>query len=128
MKWRGGFLSLYMLMFGTGILLSYCSGALLYWRYSSAAPCFLYLCLFIGLLKIPESPIWLLGHKGRGEARNALQWLRNNDQVEEEVENLEKLSHIMSTKLPLMKMSTRIHFFKGCPLEDQEFTFSKGVH
>ena len=38
------------------------------------------------------------------------------------------ISHIMSTKLPLMKMSTRIHFFKGCPLEDQEFTFSKGVH
>ena len=80
-----------MLMFGFGILLSYCSGALLYWRYSSAAPCFLYLFLFMGLLKIPESPIWLLGHKGRGEARKALQWLRNNDQVEEEVENLEKL-------------------------------------
>ena len=91
LKWRGGFLSLYMLMFGFGILLSYCSGALLYWRYSSAAPCFLYLFLFVGLLKIPESPIWLLGHKGRGEARKALQWLRNNDQVEEEVENLEKL-------------------------------------
>lgn len=78
-------------MFGIGILLSYCSGALLYWRYSSAVPCVLYLLLFIGLFWIPESPIWLLGHKGKGKAREALQWLRNTDQVDEEIETLEKL-------------------------------------
>ena len=78
-------------MFGIGILLSYCSGALLYWRYSSAVPSVLYLLLFIGLFRIPESPIWLLGHKGKEEARKALQWLRNTDQVDGEIETLEKL-------------------------------------
>lgn len=109
LKWRGGFLSLYILMFGIGILLSYCMGAVLYWRYSAAIPCLLYLFLFIGLFRIPESPIWLLGHKGREDARKALQWLRNSDHIEEELEDLEKLMEDqgkgLSTKEALKNLS-----------------------
>ena len=84
-------------------------GAALYWRYSAAIPCLLYLFLFIGLFRIPESPIWLLGHKGREDARKALQWLRNSDHIEEELEDLERLMEDqgkgLSTKEALKNLS-----------------------
>ena len=76
MKWRGAFLSLFALMVGFGILLCYSLGIGLYWRYVATVPPILYILLAIGLCFIPESPIWLLGHKGESEAREALQWIR----------------------------------------------------
>lgn len=76
MKWRGAFLSLFALMVGFGILLCYSLGIGLYWRYVATVPPILYILLAIGLCLIPESPIWLLGHKGESEAREALQWIR----------------------------------------------------
>ena len=75
-KWRGIFLSLYALMVGVGILLSYCLGAVLYWRYVASIAPVLYTILAFGLFLTPESPIWLLGHYGEEPARSALQWLR----------------------------------------------------
>ena len=84
MKYRGAFLSLYGLMVGLGILLCYCLGAGLYWRYVALLPPLLYVSLALGLLLVPESPLWLLGHRGRQEAEEALKWLRQTDDVTEE--------------------------------------------
>ena len=76
MKWRGIFLPLFALMVGFGILICYSFGIELSWRYVASLPPVLYILLAIALFFIPESPIWLLGHKGEQEARKALQWLR----------------------------------------------------
>ena len=73
---RGGFLSLYAVMEGLGILTPYCLGAFLYWRIVSGFPPLLYLLLFLILWRIPESPLWLLSHRGTEECREALHWLR----------------------------------------------------
>lgn len=78
-KRRGVFLALFGLMFGIGILICYCLGAVLYWRYVASLPPLLYILLALGLFFPPESPIWLLGHKGENEARTALVWLRYHD-------------------------------------------------
>ena len=49
---------------------------MLYWRYVAFIAPFLYIIQAVGLPFIPESPIWLLGHKGEKEAIEALKWLR----------------------------------------------------
>ena len=76
LKWRGVFLTLFGLMLGFGVFICYCLGAGLYWRYVSSIPPVLYIFLAAGLFLIPESPIWLLGHRGEEEALDALLWLR----------------------------------------------------
>ena len=89
---------------GVGILLVYTAGAGLYWRYTATLPLAVYLLLAAGvpsshhhilaswptlatlytsvsagLLFVPESPIWLLGHRGEEEAARALRWLRSGE-------------------------------------------------
>ena len=75
-KRRGAFLSPLGLMIGIGVLFSYCLGAVLYWRYVAFVPPILYILLAIYMLFLPESPLWLLGHKGEDDSKKALQWLR----------------------------------------------------
>ena len=75
-KRRGGFLSLLALMLGLGILASYCLGAFLYWRFVAIIPPIINLLLIIALWRTPESPLWLLSHRGQEDCREALQWLR----------------------------------------------------
>ena len=84
LKYRGAFLSLYGLMVGLGITLCYSLGAGIYWRLVALLPPLLYLALFSGLLLVPESPLWLLGHRDPEQARGALQWLRDSQDVTEE--------------------------------------------
>ena len=63
-------------MFYLGSLTSFCLGALLYWRFASIFPSLLYLLLYFSLWRVPESPVWLLAHRGTEPCREALQWLR----------------------------------------------------
>ena len=63
-------------MVGFGILICYSLGIELSWRYVASLPPVLFMMLAIALFFLPESPIWLLGHKGEPEAKKALQWLR----------------------------------------------------
>ena len=63
-------------MVGLGVLTTYCLGAVLYWRFVSIVPPLLYLLLFLALWRLPESPLWLLSHRGTEDCREALQWLR----------------------------------------------------
>ena len=87
---RGAFLSLFSLMLGLGILSCYCLGSLLYWRYVASIPPPLYLLLFCGLSRVPESPLWLLGHRGSKAAGQSLAWLRNSEDVGEELELIQQ--------------------------------------
>ena len=82
-KWRGAFLSLFALMVGIGIFFSYVLGSFLYWRLVSSLPTVLgYILLGTGLISVPESPIWLLSHRGVDQARQSLLWLRYEDDGE----------------------------------------------
>jgi MFS family permease len=85
---RGAFLSLFTLMLSIGIMVSYCLGAGLNWRYLTIFPTILNLLFAAGLSRIPESPIWLLGHHGNEAASSALIWLRGSDDVSHELEDL----------------------------------------
>ena len=87
-RWRGAFLSLYGLMIGIGILIAYSLGAALYWRYVAAFPTCLLLLYILGLSRLPESPIWMLGHKGASDTKEALIWLRGTDDVDNEMKEL----------------------------------------
>ena len=89
-KRRGSFLALFALMVGIGILISYSLGAGLYWRYVACFPPMFYGLLILGLHLVPESPIWLLSHKGIKEAKEALVWLRASNEVDEELKDLEQ--------------------------------------
>ncbi len=63
-------------MLGLGILASYCLGAVLNWRIVAIIPPIINLLLVLALWRIPESPLWLLSHRGPEDCREALQWLR----------------------------------------------------
>jgi len=77
-----------------GILLVYVLGAVLYWRWVAGLPALLALLFALCLAAVPESPIWLAGHRGVEPARRALTWLRGGsasaaaDAVAAELEEL----------------------------------------
>lgn len=89
-------------MLALGILTSYCLGALLYWRLVAGIPVIFCLLNFFVLLRVPESPIWLLGHKGLERGRLALQWLRASEHVEDEIKQLQQLMEDQNRGLTLM--------------------------
>ena len=82
---RGAFLSLFALMIGLGVLLVYTLGSLLPWRPTVLLLPGLLLLLLVALVPAPESPIWLLGNRGKEEAQKALEWVRGGANVDEEI-------------------------------------------
>ncbi len=88
-----------------GILLIYILGALLYWRWVAAIPALLSLLFAACLSAIPESPIWLAGHRGIEPARRALTWLRggggNADAVAAELDDLLAMQERKASSLGL---------------------------
>jgi len=99
---RGVFLSLYTLMVGVGILLIYSLGSVLYWRYVACVPPVLYLFMILGLLLVPESPIWLISHKGKAEAKKSLILLRASEEVDTELEALEQIREKQANGLTMI--------------------------
>ena len=77
-------------MLGLGILTCYSLGSGLYWRYVSSLPPLLSLLLFCALTRVPESPLWLLGHRGQEEAVRSLSWLRPGQDVGPELKLLQE--------------------------------------
>ena len=48
---------------------------------------------------VPESPLWLLGHRGPQQARLALRWLRQREDVEEEIRQIQNIMEDQSCGL-----------------------------
>ena len=88
-------------MIGLGILTTYCLGAVLYWRFVSIIPPVLYLVLFLLLWRVPESPLWLLSHRGPEDCREALQWLRGTEEVSEEISQIQEAKEQQSHGLTM---------------------------
>ena len=71
------------------------------------------ICIYNGLLsaltRLPESPLWLLGHRGQEEARRSLAWLRPGQDVGPELELLEQTmenhNHGLTMKEALSNLS-----------------------
>lgn len=101
LKRRGGFLALFGLMIGVGVLACYCLGALLYWRVVAAVPPLLCLLFLLSLWRVPESPLWLLAHRGKEECQEALQWLRGTEEVGEEIIQIEEVKEKQSHGLTM---------------------------
>ena len=98
---RGLFLSTYTLIVSLGILVMYILGSGLNWRFVCIIPVSVLILQSCNLVFIPESPVWLLGHSGVKEAREALQWLRAADDVEVELDNLRKVQEKQESALSL---------------------------
>ena len=95
---RGAFLSMFGLMVQLGVLLCYSLGAGLYWRWLALIPSILYLLNFLVLFRVPESPLWLLGHRPH-QAAAALRWLRQTEDVSQELEELQQTMENQSKAL-----------------------------
>jgi len=107
---HGFYLSIEPLLFGVGIMLVYVLGALVNYRVVAGVLSVLTLVSAVWLCLVPESPIWLLGHRSKEDARKALQWLRDRDDVASELEDLEEIQDTRQEQLGLKKAITNLRY------------------
>lgn len=62
------------------------------WRYMLAVAAIPAVCLFVGMLKMPESPRWLLAHGRDEEALEVLQQIRSDERARAEMAEVELLA------------------------------------
>ena len=80
------------LMVGIGIVSVYCLGGLFKWRTVAYVCSTFPVLVFLYMLLLPESPVWLISKGQCLEALRALTWLRNDDnEAEQECMRLEYL-------------------------------------
>nr|ACL11810.1 hypothetical protein [Mycolicibacterium brisbanense] len=82
---RGRLVSMYQLLIGVGIFASYIVGYLLsngqHWRWMLGLAAIPSLLMFVGVLRLPESPRWLISQGDAPGARRALQRILPDDAV-----------------------------------------------
>lgn len=91
---RGGLVTLNQLMITIGIFSSYCINYVFAnidgsWRWMFAIGIIPALLLGLGMLLLPESPRWLVKQKQIERARETLQYLRGNKNVEHEIADIQ---------------------------------------
>ncbi|MBA8823237.1 sugar porter (SP) family MFS transporter [Saccharopolyspora lacisalsi] len=86
---RGRLVSMNQLMITIGIFTSYLVGYAFAdagaWRWMLGLACVPSIAMFVGLLKLDESPRWLLAHDRVDQARAVLRRTRSADEVEDEI-------------------------------------------
>uniref|UniRef100_UPI0036D40358 MFS transporter n=1 Tax=Streptomyces atratus TaxID=1893 RepID=UPI0036D40358 len=60
------------------------------WRYMLAIAALPAILLFFGMLRLPESPRWLVSKKKNAEALNVLKKIRNTNQAESEYQGIKE--------------------------------------
>lgn len=84
-----------------GQMLSFIINAILYniwghhegvWRYMLAVAAIPAVCLFVGMLKMPESPRWLMSKNRHNEALDVLMTVRSEDRARAEMAEVEHLA------------------------------------
>jgi len=91
---RGRLVLTFQVGIGIGIVLSTIVGAteVVDWRVSIGAACVPAVLMFLLMLRLPESPRWLVKHRSEDEARETLQSIRGEDQdVEPELREIVEL-------------------------------------
>ncbi|WP_052365109.1 sugar porter family MFS transporter [Halotalea alkalilenta] len=94
---RGRLVTFFNISIGVGILTAGVVGAFLQaywsWRVMFAVAAIPALILLLGMIKLPESPRWLVGQRRVREAREALGMVRETDrEVRRELRSIEKTS------------------------------------
>lgn len=94
---RGRLSGLNQTMISSGMLISYIVDYLLRglpeqlaWRFMLMFAAIPAVILFIGVLRLPESPRFLIKNNKKDDAYRVLSYLRKEDQIEEEVKNITK--------------------------------------
>lgn len=94
---RGGIVTINDLMVVSGQLLAFIFNAILgttmghvdgIWRYMLAIASVPAILLFIGMLRVPESPRWLVSKQKNDEALNTLKRIRKGDKAKAELEEI----------------------------------------
>lgn len=94
---RGVSGSLPTFMVSLGILCIWCLGSIINWR-SVAGTCALFpLFVFVYVMFLPESPVWLISRGQQPEALKALTWLKNDP--EEATQECMRLQYLKERRL-----------------------------
>ncbi len=106
---RGALISMYQLMITIGILIAYISDTILsyggHWRMMLGILVVPATLMFLGILMLPKSPRWLVLAGRRKNARDVLAKLRHEDEVEAELDDIEKTLETKQSGLQLLLAS-----------------------
>ncbi len=112
---RGALISMYQLLITIGILTAYLSDTFLsygaHWRVMLGVLVVPATLMFLGILMLPNSPRWLILVGRREEAARALQKLRYEDEIAEEILEIEKTLENKQKGLELLFKNR--YFFKA---------------
>ncbi len=126
---RGALISMYQLLITIGILSAYISDTCLsyggHWRLMLGILVIPATLMFIGVFLLPKSPRWLVLAGRRKHAREVLNRLRHEDEVEKELVEIEKTLETKQDGLELIRTNKQFRkvIFLGIGLQAvQQFT------
>ena len=103
---RGAVLTGHSLCSTTGILTVYSFGMALNWSWLAVVGIIMTMVYLLLLLVLPESPTWLVLHRGREEARAALQWLHGSVDIYRRLDDIEQNIEKNSSSISMADLLT----------------------